>query len=84
MVKDIIIRNDLIKRLSSELGVVEAEVITRFEDLRPKRRYVDKINKDDEPTIRHYDSKSDKAQLEILKLLIHNSSLANKITLIIR
>ena len=81
LVKDIIIRNDLIKRLSSELGVVEAEVITRFEDLRPKRRYVDKTNKDDQPTIRHYDSKSDKAQLEILKLLIHNSSLANKITL---
>jgi DNA primase len=81
LVKDIIIRNDLIKRLSSELGVVEAEVITRFEDLRPKRRYVDKTNEDDQPTIRHYDSKSDKAQLEILKLLIHNSSLANKITL---
>jgi DNA primase len=81
LVKDIIIRNDLIKRLSSELGVVEAEVITRFEDLRPKRRYVDKTNKDDQPTIRHYDSKSDKAQLEILKLLIHNSLLANKITL---
>ena len=81
LVKDIIIRNDLIKRLSSELGVVEAEVITRFEDLRPKRRYVDKTNKDGQPTIRHYDSKSDKAQLEILKLLIHNSSLANKITL---
>ena len=81
LVKDIIIRNDLIKRLSSELGVVEAEVITRFEDLRPKRRYVDKTNKDEQPTIRHYDSKSDKAQLEILKLLIHNSSLANKITL---
>lgn len=81
LVKDIIIRNDLIKRLSSELGVVEAEVITRFEDLRPKRRYVNKTNKDDQPTIRHYDSKSDKAQLEILKLLIHNSSLANKITL---
>jgi len=81
LVKDIIIRNDLIKRLSSELGVVEAEVITRFEDLRPKRRYVDKTNKEDQPNIRHYDSKSDKAQLEILKLLIHNSSLANKITL---
>ena len=81
LVKDIIIRNDLIKRLSSELGVVEAEVITRFEDLRPKRRYVDKTNKEDQPNIRHYDSKSDKAQLEILKLLIHNSLLANKITL---
>jgi DNA primase len=81
LVKDVIVRNDLIKRLSSELGVVESEVMNRFEELKPKRRYTEKNEKDDQSSIRHYDSKSDKAQLEILKLLIHNSSLAGKVTL---
>ena len=81
LVKDVIVRNDLIKRLSSELGVVESEVMNRFEELKPKRRYTEKKEKDDQSSIRHYDSKSDKAQLEILKLLIHNSSLAGKVTL---
>ena len=81
LVKDVIIRNDLIKRLSSELGVIESEVMNRFEELKPKRRYTEKNEKDNQSSIRHYDSKSDKAQLEILKLLIHNSSLAGKVTL---
>ena len=81
LVKDVIVRNDLIKRLSSELGVVESEVMNRFEELKPKRRYAEKKEKDDQSSIRHYDSKSDKAQLEILKLLIHNSALAGKVTL---
>ena len=81
LVKDVIVRNDLIKRLSSELGVVESEVMNRFEELKPKRRYTEKKEKDDQSSIRHYDSKSDKAQLEILKLLIHNSALAGKVTL---
>ena len=81
LVKDVIVRNDLIKRLSSELGVVESEVMNRFEELKPKKRYAKKKEKDYQSSIRHYDSKSDKAQLEILKLLIHNSSLAGKVTL---
>jgi len=81
LVNDIIVRNDLIKRLSSKLGVVESEVINRFEELEPKRRYTAKNLKDEKSFIRHYDSKSDKAQLEILKLLIHNSSLVRKVTL---
>ena len=81
LVKDVIVRNDLIKRLSSELGVVESEVMNRFEELKPKRRYAEKKEKNDQSSIRHYDSKSDKAQLEILKLLIHNSALAEKVTL---
>jgi DNA primase len=81
LVKDVIVRNDLIKRLSSELGVVESEVMNRFEELKPKRRYAEKKEKDNQSSIRHYDSKSDKAQLEILKLLIHNSALAGKVTL---
>jgi len=81
LVNDIIVRNDLIKRLSSKLGVVESEVINRFEELEPKRRYTAKNLKDEKSFIRHYDSKSDKAQLEILKLLIHNSSLVRKVKL---
>ena len=81
LVKDVIIRNDLIKRLSNELGVVESEVLSRFEGLKSKRRFTEKDNKDDQSSIKHYDSKSDKAQLEILKLLIHNPSLAEKVNL---
>ena len=33
----------------------------------------------EETSIRNFDSKSDIAQLEILKLLIHNAALADKI-----
>ena len=79
--KDLIVRNDLIKRLSSELSVVESEVIKRFEALKPKKRYIVKDIDSKESSIKHYDSKSDKAQLEILKLLIHNPSLAEKVAL---
>ena len=81
LVKDLIVRNDLIKRLSSELGVVESEVMKRFETLKPKKRYIVKDIESKESSIKHYDSKSDKAQLEILKLLIHNPSLAEKVAL---
>ena len=81
LVKDLIVRNDLIKRLSSELSVVESEVIKRFEALKPKKRYIVKDIDSKESSIKHYDSKSDKAQLEILKLLIHNPSLAEKVAL---
>jgi DNA primase len=81
LVKDVIIRNDLIKRLSSELGVVESEVINRFKELKPKRMYAEKNEKSNKSFVRHYDSKSDKAQLEILKILIHNSSLSTQVKL---
>ena len=78
LVKDVIVRNDLIKRLSSELGVVESEVMNRFEELKPKRRYAEKKEKDDQSSIRHYDSKSDKAQLEIL---LHHLNIQNPLDL---
>lgn len=81
LVKDVIIRNDLIKRLSSELGVVESEVINRFKESKPKRMYAEKNEKSNKSFVRHYDSKSDKAQLEILKILIHNSSLSTQVKL---
>lgn len=81
LVKDVIIRNDLIKRLSSELGVVESEVMNRFKELKPKRMYAEKNEKSNKSFVRHYDSKSDKAQLEILKILIHNSSLSTQVKL---
>jgi DNA primase len=81
LVKDVIVRNDLIKRLSSELGVVESEVMNRFKELKPKRMYAEKNEKSNKSFVRHYDSKSDKAQLEILKILIHNSSLSTQVKL---
>ena len=81
LVKDVIIRNDLIKRLSNELEVIESEVLSRFDEIAPKRTPVKKEKDAKETSIRNFDSKSDIAQLEILKLLIHNSELADNITL---
>ena len=79
LVKDVIIRNDLIKRLSSELGVIESEILDRFEKIVPRKISTNKSNDTEETSIRNFDSKSDIAQLEILKLLIHNAALADKI-----
>ena len=70
----------MVKRLSNELGVDENEILSRFDKISFKKRVKDDSNIK-ETSIRLYDSKSDKAQLEILSLLIHNSSLANDITL---
>ena len=79
LVKDVIIRNDLIKRLSNELGVIESEILDRFEKIAPRKISTNKSNDTEETSIRNFDSKSDIAQLEILKLLIHNAALADKI-----
>ena len=80
LVNDLIIRNDLIKRLSNELGVIESEVLNRFDKISIKKRVKDK-DENKETSFRLYDSKSDKAQIEILKLLIHDPSLAENVTL---
>ncbi len=79
LVKDVIIRNDLIKRLSNELGVIESEILDRFEKIVPRKISTNKSKDTEETSIRNFDSKSDIAQLEILKLLIHNATLADKI-----
>ena len=81
LVQDVIIRNDLIKRLSNELGVVEGEILNRFDRITTRKTTRNETNDSEQTSIRNFDSKSDIAQLEILKLLIHNSSLAEKITL---
>src|SRR6056300_777237 len=39
LVDDVIIRNDLIKRLSDKIGVIDNEVIGRFAELKSNRRY---------------------------------------------
>ena len=81
LVKDVIIRNDLIKRLSNELGVVESEILNRFDQISPRKVTASKDIDSEETSIRNFDSKSDIAQLEILKLLIHNAALADKINI---
>jgi len=81
LVKDVIIRNDLIKRLSNELGVIESEILNRFDKISPRKVSASKATDSEEAPIRNFDSKSDIAQLEILKLLIHNPSLADKINI---
>ena len=81
LVKDVIIRNDLIKRLANELGVIESEILNRFDQISLRKVAVSKANDSEETSIRNFDSKSDIAQLEILKLLIHNAALADKINI---
>ena len=81
LVKDVIIRNDLIKRLSNELGVIESEILNRFDKISPRKVSANKVTDAEETSIRNFDSKSDIAQLEILKLLIHNAALADKINI---
>ena len=81
LVKDVIIRNDLIKRLSNELGVIESEILNRFDQISPRKVSASKATDTEETSIRNFDSKSDIAQLEILKLLIHNAALADKINI---
>ncbi len=81
LINDVIIRNDLIKRLSNELGVIESEILKRFDQITPRKNAKSKVFDSEEISIRNFDSKSDIAQLEILKLLIHNSSLADKINI---
>jgi len=74
LVKDVMIRNDLIKRLSNEMGVVETEILNRFESLKAKRVFNNDKKEEDKKSINHYNSKADRAQIEIIKLLIHNHS----------
>ena len=81
LVKDVIIRNDLIKRLANELGVIESEILNRFDQISLRKVAVSQANDSEETSIRNFDSKSDIAQLEILKLLIHNAALADKINI---
>ena len=63
------------------LGVVEGEILNRFDRITTRKTKRNETNDSEETSIRNFDSKSDIAQLEILKLLIHNSSLTEKITL---
>ena len=74
LVKDVMIRNDLIKRLSNEMGVVETEILNRFESLKAKRVFKNDKKEEDRKSTNHYNSKADRAQIEIIKLLIHNHS----------
>ena len=78
LVPDSMVRNDLIRKLSNELGVVEAEVLDRFSSLKQKR-YKAPVEGDSSTTeVTHYRSSEDKAQLELIKLALHSPELARK------
>ena len=81
LIKDVIIRNDLIKRLSNELGVIESEILNRFDQISSRKIVKNKAGNSEEPSVRNFDSRSDIAQIEILRLLINNAELVDKITL---
>ena len=79
IIKDVIIRNDLIKRLSNELSVPESEILSRFNSARIKKTVNSKSVEHKNTSIEHYSSKAEKAQLEILKLIIHNPELSKNL-----
>ena len=79
IIKDVIIRNDLIKRLSTELSITESEILSRFNSTRIKKTVNSKSVEHENTSIEHYSSKAEKAQLEILKLIIHNPELSKNI-----
>ncbi len=76
---DVIIRNDLIKRLSNELSVAESEILSRFNSAKIKKTVNSKSVEHENTSIEHFSSKAEKAQLEILKLIIHNPELSKNI-----
>ena len=80
IIKDVIIRNDLIKRLSTELSVTESEILSRFNSTQIKKTVNSKSVEHENTSIEHYSSKAEKAQLEILKLIIHNPELSKNIS----
>ena len=79
IIKDVIIRNDLIKRLSNELSVSESEILSRFNSTQIKKTVNSKSVENENTSIEHYSSKAEKAQLEILKIIIHNPELSKSI-----
>ena len=76
LVPDLMVRNDLIRKLSNEMGVVEAEVFNRFSILKQKRYKSSTDGELESPEVSHYNSSEDKAQLELIKLALHNPELA--------
>ena len=76
LVPDTMIRNDLIKKLSNELGVIEDEVLNRFTSLKQKKYNVTSNEDMTTTDIPHYSSSVDKAQLELIKLALHSPKLA--------
>ena len=76
LVPDTMIRNDLIKKLSNELGVIEDEVLNRFTSLKQKKYNVTSNEDMSTTDISHYNSSADKAQLELIKLALHSPKLA--------
>jgi len=79
IIKDVIIRNDLIKRLSNELSVSESEILSRFNSTKIQKTVKSKSAENENTSIEHYSSKAEKAQLEILKIIIHNPELSKSI-----
>jgi len=78
LVPDVIIRNDLIRKLSNALGVVEAEIFDRFSSLKQKRYNASNDKGASTIAVTHYNSSADKAQLELIKLALHSPKFATK------
>ena len=70
LVSDSIIQSDLIKRLSNEISIPESELLNRLDSIKTKR-YRQISDEKAEIKSTHYTSRSEKAQLELIKIGIH-------------
>ena len=70
LVSDSIVQSDLIKRLSNEISIPESELLNRLDSIKTKR-YRQISDEKAEIKSTHYTSRSEKAQLELIKIGIH-------------
>ena len=83
-IKDPIIVNDLIKRFATKFQIDEGEIFRRIEKIKPnqftERSMPGQVSQDSHNIILS-DTLLERAEIELLKILIHNSSMKDKISI---
>jgi DNA primase len=83
-IKDPIIVNDLIKRFATKFQIDEGEILKRIEKIKPNQfteRSISGEASQDNPNIILSDTLLERAEIELLKILIQNSSMKDKISI---
>jgi transcriptional regulator CtsR len=83
-IKDPIIVNDLIKRFATQFQIDEGEILKRIEKIKPNQfteRSISGEASQDNPNIILSDTLLERAEIELLKILIQNSSMKDKISI---
>ncbi len=74
-IQDSLIRTDLIRELSQELGVDEEDLVHRFQGIIRRRRNRHRQNEPDQVERLVFKTRSEKAQLELIKILASSDKL---------